>query len=292
MNAAEKFRARPNMLALIAALLVVGVISLSVHVTMLQVLGVPFPEDHAPVWAKVLNLAGTTTALIAFQVIARNELGKLWRTVSLSGLILFMLKEGVRGAVMNGVVTTGWVFALSGALTPMLLSFGIAAVCALAARRVNSPAAIVAAGLLAGGLSFVLQITVGMVVSPVMASLAHLARPDVYHLPYPPAVLVPAYVTFIEPVLGCGLMVALCWGRLPGGASTRLAVFTLLVVLLKGVLLRTFLYPAFMELPFALAVVSQSQFLLEFAILGALTALAWRTFGEAGRHPKEGSVTH
>lgn len=265
--------------ALVAALIVAGAASLSIHIVMLQVLGIPFPEDQAPAWAKLLNLAGTTSALIAFQVCAQAKLGGLMRTVAVSACILLFVKEGIRGAIMNGVVTTGWTFALAGVLVPVLLSFGIALISAVAARWVRSPITLLAAGILAGVLAFVWQAVVGFAVSPVMAALSDLARPDIYQLPYPTSVLIPAYLTFAEPLLGCSLLAALLWNRINGSLVRRLALFTLLVVLLKGVLIRTLLFPAYMEQPYFEGMLSQSQFLLEFAALGILVALAWERFG-------------
>ena len=274
--------------ALVAALIVAGAVSLSIHVVMLQVLGIPFPEDQPPVWAKVMNLAGTTSALIAFQVNARAKLGGFWRTVVISGPILLLLKEGIRGAIMNGVVTTGWGFALAGVLVPLLLSFGIALICATSSRWVRSPLTLLAAGLLTGALAYVLQALVGVAISPVMGALAHLARPDVYHLPYPLAVLIPAYLTFAEPLVGCGLLVALVWDRIEGGLAARLAQLTLLVLFLKGVVVRTLVFPAYMEQPYFQGMLSQSQFLLEFAALAILTALAWNRFGANRRLASSG----
>jgi hypothetical protein len=43
--------------------------------------------------------------------------------------------------------------------------------------------------------------------------------------------------------------------------------------------LRTILFPAFMDLPFFQGMLSQSQFFFEFATLAVLTALAWDRFG-------------
>lgn len=246
---------------------------------MLQVLGIPFPEDQAPSWARLLNLAGTTTALIALFVGARVQLGGFGRAVVISGFILLFIKEGVRGAIMNGVVTTGWAFALAGLLVPLLLCFGISLICGIAARWVRSPISLVVAGIFTGVLAFAWQMVVGIAVSLVMAALSYLARPDVYQLPYPISVLVPAYLSFAEPLLGCALLVALMWQRIKGGLAARLALFTLLVVLLKGVLIRTMLFPAYMAQPYFEGMLSQSQFLLEFAALALMTALAWERFG-------------
>jgi hypothetical protein len=261
------------------ALLTAGAISLSIHIIMLQVLGIPFPEDHAPIWAKALNLIGTTTALIAFRMITRERLGRFWPTVFITGLILFMLKEGLRGAVMNGVVTTGWSFSLAGALIPLLLSFGIAFVCAALAPPVNSVRRLLVAGTLAGVWALAWQTIVGIATAPLMAALADFARPDVYHVPYPAVVVIPAYFTFAEPLISCALMALLVWDRLEGGLAWRLTKFTLLVIFLKGVVFRTLLFPAYMDRPFFQGMLSQSQFFFEFLALAVLTAVAWNKFG-------------
>lgn len=266
---------------LIAAFIIAGVASLSIHVVMLQVFWVPFPEDQAPTWAKLLNLTGTTSALIIFQVAARDKLGGFLRTVAASGLILLFLKEGIRGAVMNGVVTTGWAFALAGLLIPILLCLGIALFCAIAARWVTSVTRLVAAGFVTGLLAFAWQILVGAITAPVMIALSDLARPDVFQLPYPTEVLIPAYLTFAEPLIGCALIAALIWDRLDGSLTSRLLQFTLLVVFLKGVILRTLIFPLYMKPSYFEGMLSQSQFLLEFAALAILVASAWHWFGSS-----------
>jgi hypothetical protein len=51
------------------------------------------------------------------------------------------------------------------------------------------------------------------------------------------------------------------------------------VALLKGVIGNTLLYSAFTGGSVLLGVLSWSQFVLEFLVLGALIALAWDAFG-------------
>lgn len=268
---------------LILAALIAGVIALSIHVVMLQGLGVPYPEDSPPLWTRWLNLAGTTTALIAVIRLAGPRLGGAGRAILTTGLALVMIKESLRGAIMTGVVTSGWAWAPLALLPGVLLGLATAAVCVLLGRWARSPLLVVLTGMVAGGLTLVLQPLIGIAVSPLMAQFAHLAHPEVYQTPYPWFVLIPAYATFAEPVIAALILAALIWDRLPRPLPLRLVTFTLLVVLLKGVLVRAFLFAAYMDAPYVEGLLSQSQFLLEFAALGLLIGLSWHAFGEGRR---------
>ena len=89
-------------------------ISLSIHILMLQVIGVGFP-DHSPVprIPKLLNTWFSILALFTFYYLAKERLTK--RSIAIQTLIVFaiysMIKESlIRANMMEGVVTTAWLF--------------------------------------------------------------------------------------------------------------------------------------------------------------------------------------
>ena len=98
---------------LLPGMLLTLIVSLSVHVFMLQVLRIPFPDfEGVSLWARLLN---TALALFALIVVCRAAQPRLARfSKATQCIILFllyaMLKESFRGILMNGVVTTGWGF--------------------------------------------------------------------------------------------------------------------------------------------------------------------------------------
>jgi hypothetical protein len=251
---------------------------------MLQVLWVPYPEDSAPIWARWLNLSGTAIALLIFQGLAAPKIGHrgFVTRMLISFVILAMMKETLRGAVMNAVVTTAWTYSLVVMLVPVVMALAIALLCTVAGRWIRSTTSLVVAGAIVGAAGSLLPPLVGAALSPLMAAAAPLSHPDIYQLPYPLPVLIPAYLTFAEPVASCGLLALLVWPQLPVGRARRIVAFAALVVFLKGVAIRTFLFSFFMNEPPALGMLSQSQFLLEFLALGLLVGAVWDAFGGVG----------
>jgi hypothetical protein len=266
-----------NRRRLIAGLAIAGILALSVHVVMLQVLHIPFPQDDPPYWARLLNIASMAIAVLIFLDLARPALEKrsfVARWLILAAL-LAMLRETVRGAVMAGVVTTAWTFSLAQMLVPLLLWLAIAFLCTVAAPLLRPlwSKAIGAVAIAAAALW--LSPMIGAALSPLFEALGPLAHPDVYELPYPWQVMVPAYLTFAEPVFACALIARLVWDRLPSPPALRLALFVALVLFMDTMVLRTFLFSFFGAGPLGAAMLSGSQFMLEVLVLAALTGVTW-----------------
>ena len=268
---------RANRPRLIAGLAVAGVLGLSVHVIMLQVLHIPFPQDDPPYWARLLNIAGMAIAVLIFLDLARPALeGRSFvaRWLILAAL-LAMLRETVRGAAMAGVVTTAWTFSLAQMLVPILLWLAIGLLCTAAAPWLRSLWSKVLGGLVIAAAALWLSPAIGAALSPLFEALAPLAHPDVYELPYPWQVMIPAYLTYAEPVIACALIARLVWDRLPAPPAQRLALFVALILFMDTMVLRTFLFSFFSGGPLGAAMLSESQFMLEVLVLAALTGLTW-----------------
>jgi len=268
---------RVNWPRLVIGLAVAGILALSVHVVMLQVLHIPFPQDDPPYWARLLNIAGMAIAVLIFLDLARPALERrsfVVRWLILAAL-LAMLRETVRGAVMAGVVTTAWTFSLAQMLVPLLLWLAIALLCTAASPWLRPLWSKLLGGLCIAAAALWLSPVIGAALSPLFAALGHLAHPDVYQLPYPWQVMIPAYLTYAEPVIACALIARLVWDRLPVPPATRLALFVALVLFMDTMVLRTFLFSFFGAGPLGAAMLSESQFMLEVLVLAALTGLAW-----------------
>jgi hypothetical protein len=102
---------------------------------------------------------------------------------------------------------------------------------------------------------------------------------DIYQFPYPLEVMIPAYLTFLEAVIGATLIAALIWDRLPGPVAIRAATLGVIVATIKGILGATLLLSFFAVEPVGIAMLGYSQFLFEFLALGAFVGLAWHQFG-------------
>ena len=62
---------------------------------------------------------------------------------------------------------------------------------------------------------------------------------------------------------------------LPGGRLTRVALYTLLVLLARGRVFATLVDPFWLKYPLPVGVAAEGQFFVETLILAALTGLAW-----------------
>ncbi len=88
-------------------------VSLSIHVYLLQVLRTPFPDfEGVSLWARLLSTGLAMFALIVTCIIAQPRLGRCSKVKQcvIVFLLYATLKESLRGILMNGVVTTGWGF--------------------------------------------------------------------------------------------------------------------------------------------------------------------------------------
>jgi len=280
-------------LVLVWGFLAALIVSLSIHIVMLQNLGVPYP-DHStvPMLPRYINTGCSLLALLVFYHLASHRLSRL--PLLLRCLLVFalyaMVKEAlIRANVMEGVVTTAWVFPWIKS-APRLLSYLLVA-CAVVLlnpiikRRWQM---VLAAVVLAAVVMFGLEPLLGAVFNPIIGSFAYLAHDDVYAVPYGWQVMIPAYITYAEPVLASFVIVALTWQTIARQNNLRIVYSVLLGGFMKGALLPLFLYSPFLDLNFPTAMLSESQFTFEVLALALIVALTWwrhqtKTGGELDR---------
>lgn len=268
---------------LIVGMAVTGVLALSVHVVMLQVLHVPYPG--APLRTKlpeVLNGALMIWAAIwVYDGLRARRPGRgAWFCLGTLFVLLVGLNETLRAAFMSGYCSTQapvrWLIGLLASLRP-LAAYAVTAGFAAGLSRFGSTQARLCGGAVAALASAYL-------IAPALGVADAVMRTHVAQwmpaggwcvLPYGPDILIPAYLTFIEPVLLCFACAALVWNRLPGGTLRRTAGFVLLILALKRHLLASFLYAIYAPGPAMTALASAGQFSLEAAALGCLTAVSW-----------------
>src|ERR1035438_4048979 len=89
--------------------------------------------------------------------------------------------------------------------------------------------------------------------------------------PYGWQVLIPAYLTLAELVIACMLLAVWVWPGLSTKPGIRMLQFVALVLLMKGMLLPTFVYSFYSKTRLPLAMLSQSQFFFETLALAILT---------------------
>jgi len=256
------------------------VVSLSIHVVMLQILGIPFPEfDGVSVWASFLNTMLAVLAVIIFYSLAQPRLAQISgpNRYIVVFLLYVMLKESFRGIIMNGVVTHGWGFDVVAALPGLAYAFVLTSLVVLTTPKLRGIWLKVAgAAAIAAVAMFAVRPLLCSAFAPALKAAAHLDHAEVYAFPYGWQVLVPAYLTYAEPVIACMLIAVLVWQRLSTNTLTRMLQFAALVLLIRGMLLPTFVYSFYSKAKLPIAMLSQSQFLLETLALAILTALTWQ----------------
>ena len=264
---------------IIAGTIATTVASLGIHIWMLQVLGIPYPDrSSVSAWAVFLNAALATWALMTFYAIVRPELSSIakWQRWLLVAALFAMLKELFRGNIMNAVVTTAWIYSAAQIISPALYSLVLAALVVLLEPRLKGMVArSVAALAVTAIMTFAIKPGISMLLAPLMEAVAPLNHEDVYPFPYGWYVLTWAYVTYLEPVLICIVAASLFWKRLDLQPRGRLVQFTGLVVLIKGALLPTFLFSLWNSAGVSQGMLSESQFLFEAILLGLFGGAAW-----------------
>jgi hypothetical protein len=257
-------------------LLCTAVLSLSVHTVMLQELHIPFPDISVIAKPYLFTLrALSVLGLIYFWEMAQqNVSSSFWKKWLLLFLIDAMLTESLfRASFMDGYCTNAIGYMLISNV-PKLLS--IAVVCALVVfmtSKINkSWQKLVVAIIITAIYIFIITPLFGLAWHPVMTSVARFEPTSEWcRLPYGPDVLIPAYISYIEPVIGCSIMALLIWHQLPKTKWLKYILFIVMVLAIKNQLLSPVFYAFLNKSNFFSNLVSEGQFALEAIALAMLT---------------------
>ena len=265
---------------LVLGVFTAAVVALSVHSVMLQVLGIPFPDlSVIPIALKVvIRAVAMFGLLLLWELAALQSRGSFVGRWAVLFLITAALTETLfRGPFMEGYCTTAWTFAFVSNVQSLLTMATSCAIVVLSTSRLPRIwHKIAGAAGIALFTTFVVTPLIVAAMGPVMESIASLAPQSEWcTLPYGANVLIPAYLTFIEPSLGCLAAAALVWNQLSASRIVRYLQFTLLILAIKNQLLMPFVYASFAKTSFVDALVSESQFALEAIALAVLTGVAW-----------------
>jgi hypothetical protein len=247
---------------------------------MLQVIGVQYPDNSGiPLIPRLLNKWLSVLALFVFYYLAKEKLSK--KSIAIQTIIVFclytMVKEVlIRANLMEGVVTTSWIFPFIKAV-PQLLGYLILAFALVVSNFFISKKwqLLGISILITCLLQFVLEPQLNSIFNPIISSYSYLAHDPIYELPYDWHVLVPAYLTFAEPVIAAFVIVYYIWEKLDGKAWQKIILIGILICLIKGMLLPVFLFTPYLKLNFIAAIASEIQFTLEFLAVGILTSIFW-----------------
>ena len=269
-----------NWRGLSITVVITAVCALSVHVVMLQVLHVPSPAGYpSQSWLEQINqivavfsilllVAGSRTGLIHMPFVAR---------VLVLFLVLSMLKESlIRSWLMTGVTTTAYLFPFLANLPQLLVTLILSLVCVAVAPHLRLIwQRFVAASAIYALIFVVLQPAINKGAQVLLGRVAWLAHSEVYHLPYGAHVVIPAYATFLEPVIACFIGAWLVWDGLSVRPVVRMAQFVLIILSIRRVLLAPFIYSFHYSSRWASALASMGQYSLEVLTMALLAAVSW-----------------
>lgn len=264
---------------LVPGLLLAGAAALSLHILLQQIVGLPYPDiGGVPIWARLLRPAEACGAVVAFWWLAQRSLALLHPVLRVLtvGLVYAMAKETLRTSIMSGVVTDAFTFYLLQLIPALVTCLVIAALAGLSLwlpRRwwLLVPAGILLALIQTYAVAPVIAATLGTWVNILPAS-GNVAAYEVHNGPH---VLVPAYLTYLEPVIGACALWALTWQSCGASLAPRLAVFGVLWLFLTGHVVPPAVWSFFGERPWHQAFASMAQFTLEHLVLALGVALAW-----------------
>jgi hypothetical protein len=247
---------------------------------MLQGLHVPypagFPHTGLGTW---LNTAPSVFGALLIYTLSSSSFHRrpfIIRCLALF-LLLTMLQElFFRAPIMDSVVTTAWTFSFLSNVSRLLVWFLLAIlIVAIAPFLKNLALKIIASIALYPAVFLAAKPLIDRAFAPILQHFSNLSHDEVYGLPYGMHVLVPAYLSYAEPVIACILIAALVWDNLAPRLPLRLLQFALIILLVRHVLLAPFIFPFYAKMPATTALFSMSQFTFEAITLAILSALTW-----------------
>lgn len=256
------------------------VLSLSVHIVMLQGMNVAFP-DFTVITApyKFLTRVVSVLGLMFFWELADKKVGgaiaKKW---ALLVIIDAMLTESLfRAPFMNGYCSNSIGFMLINNIPKLLAIVVRCGLIVFTAPRLNNFfLKLVAATAIAAIFMFVASPLITAAWMPVTNSIAHLAPTNEWcKLPYGPEVLIPSYISFIEPVVACIIMAILIWDQLSPKRWLKYLLFTLMILAIKNQLLMPVFYAILGKDNLIINLVSEGQFTLEAIVLAITTGFTF-----------------
>jgi hypothetical protein len=283
MNRLIESPADRRWLRLIAGTIATVLGGLGVHVFLQQTLQVPFPAGY-PAHAFIEQLDQATTVfgllvLLAWAAAPLRRLGTVARWLALF-VIYAMLRESFRGAWMEGVVTTAYAYPFLTAIPRVIGFLILTLLCVIAEPRLPRLwHKALAAGVIYAASALLIQPAIAALLAAPLAHVAYLQHDEVYGMPYGAHVLLPAYITYLEPAIACIVCAALVWTHLDERPATAYLRFVMLVLVLRRSLFPPFIYALYEPRHPFTAFASAGQFSLETIALATLSALTWRYTG-------------
>jgi hypothetical protein len=256
------------------------VLSLSVHAVMLQEMNVPFPDLSVITtpYKFIIRIFSILGLLLFWELADKRLSGSFVKKWAILFFIDAMLTESLfRDPFMDGYCTNSIGFMLISNI-PKLIAIAIS--CGLVvftASRLNKVFfKFLAAIAIAAVFMFAINPLLGAAWKPLMDKIAYLAPTSEWcKLPYGPDVLIPAYISFIEPVLACLVMAILILNQLSKKQWLKYLLFALIVLAVKYQLLMPVFYTLLHKGTFKANFASEGQFALESIVLAIATGFTF-----------------
>ncbi len=223
---------------LVGGTVLTAVCALSVHAAAVQLFHLPGMDEYPTGGPLVfLTQAGMVAAAIVLWRLAPPNIDKL--PIPVKCLLLFVLlamlfQRLIRLPLMDAVVTTAWSFSFLANLPALAPFLVVACLVVWATPVLSRPWQVLVAGVVIAALAFPLCGPLATsLFQPILDSAAGLDHEPVYNMPYGLNVLVPAYVTALEPATATVALAALVWDRLRGTTAARIAYVAVLVMILN-----------------------------------------------------------
>lgn len=275
MTAVKPRSAFTKLWALFGAIAVIVVVSLSIHVVMLQVFWVPYPYPKGLGRLGLLYPFAQSVGLIALAATTLPWLNRFHIAARgpIIGILFATMNGIVRNAIMPGFATSDFGGAVAGFVQTALLDLILATLAVGAVTIIRNTALRVVTALALTLLSiFILNPTLASLLTPVIAWSEKHTHADVYSVPYGANVLVPSYLLFAETVIACLVARFVVTFRNAMWDQTGLIRYVALVLFVRGTFAVMFGWGP------VIGMLSVSQFFFQDLVMALLIHVAWARF--------------
>lgn len=271
-------------------IMITGILALSVHVFMSDVLHIPYPHNYPRTgWPAYYSYTLLTfTAIYLYQRIKNQftHTPTLLKCLGLFMLLAMLNGDLIRGPLMISIVTSAWLLSFIQNLPQLFFYLFLACSVVLTASKLLHTWQQILAALLISLLLYFAKTVMQEHIGTILNLLPQPRQEDFIHEPYGFNVMLPSYLSFYESTLACFILVSLVWNQLSTVPIKRLGQFALLILLLGGTFLAPLIYIFYTDMPVITAMLSVGQFFLQDLVLALLTGLFWQRWHNRHQEPR------
>jgi hypothetical protein len=272
-------RKRFSWLILVVGAIVTMIASLSVHAVMLQVLHVPYPYDFPRTgWARLPD--GVLSVCGAIYLSTQLPQSVRERSFALRCMLMFLFMSTIheaffRGPFMEFINLSNFTLYPFLDNIPKLIPFVVISVGveSWSRRTASTGVKLLAAVLLAAVAGLLIRPLADHAFVGVIKFTEAREGHQRYGLPYDWHILLPAYLTFFEPVVSAFAIAFAIRRKLPPAALTRFGITAALIVALKGPVFAPLINIHYANGGPLKAILSYAQFSFETITLAILAAM-------------------